>query len=48
VCGSSSTDCRIKVDIPSLANARKIVVTHTVVVNTNASVYNAAYSGVGV
>jgi hypothetical protein len=45
---SSNTDCRIKVDIPSLANARKIVVTHTVVVNTNASVYNAAYSGVGV
>ena len=48
VCGSSSTDCRIKVDIPSLANARKILVTHTVVVNANASVYNWAYSGVGV
>lgn len=37
VCGSSSTDCRIKVDIPSLANARRIVISGTVVTNNSAS-----------
>jgi hypothetical protein len=30
------------VDIPSLANARKIVISGTVVTNNNASTYNAA------
>jgi hypothetical protein len=44
VCWSSNTDCRIKVDIPSLATAKKITISWTVVVN-NAS-YTAASIGI--
>ena len=45
VCGSSSTDCRIKVDIPSLADAEKIVISGTVVINNSASSPNNNAAG---
>ena len=38
---SSTTDCRIKVDIPSLANAKKITISWTDVVNTSTIAHNA-------
>jgi hypothetical protein len=44
VCWSSNTDCNIKVDIPSLATAKKITISWTVVVNN--APYTAASIGI--
>ena len=41
VCWSSNTDCRIKVDIPSLATAKKITISWTYVVNSRRPANNA-------